>query len=142
MESLKTRSLSTVGLLATATINPNNNDGIGGELHFVDTTGIIKCRAYAIGKHSSLINERLSKEQFHELSVEEGAQRLLDIVTDCSKGASMNINDNEVVGDEEGDDESWQIPSGTFVEIAVIDSTQMKVRRLRQPLILSTTKSS
>ncbi len=140
MELLKTRSLSTIGLLATATINPNNDDDIGGELHFVDTTGIIKCRAFAIGKHSSLINERLSKVQFHELSVEEGAQRLLDIITDCSKGASMNSNDSEMVGDEEGDDYSWQISSGTFVEIAVIDSTLMKLRRLRQPLILSRTK--
>jgi len=137
------RSLNSVGLLATiiSTPSPNQYQG-GGELHLVDTTGIIKCRAYAIGKHSTQLNERLMQEEFTNLNVEEGAKLLLDIVNECSTGTRFDGEGDkreerkQIERDGESNNYSaWDMPSGTCVEIAVIDSIERKVRRLRQPLL-------
>ncbi len=136
-----------MGLLATTTtptpsskLNHYDNQAGGGELHLIDTTGIIKCRAYAIGKHSNQLNERLMKEQFVNLSAEEGAQLLLDIVNECSTGSTSESTDGKDRKQIEKKGESntysaWDMPSGTCVEIAVVDSQERKVRRLRQPLL-------
>ena len=117
------RSLSTIGLLATA------NESNGGDLHLIDTTGITKCRAYAIGKHSIQLNERLMYENFQDLTVEQGMQKLVNILEECSKGESTS--------EEDGVDskfEPWNLPKQTFVEMLVVDSIKSKIRRLRQPL--------
>ncbi len=117
--------MSTIGLLATS------NQKNGGDLHLIDTTGISKCRAYAIGKHSSQLNERLMKENFNHLTVEEGTQLLLSILQECSTGESTsdyNTDINDV-------NEPWNLPSQTFAEILIVDSLCSKVKRLRQPLI-------
>ena len=120
--------MSTIGLLATT--NQNASDGVSGELRLIDTTGIIHCRAYAIGKYSQQINKRLLKEKFEDLSVQEGAQLLLEVIRECSVGKQKHLDNND-----EGDNESWELPMGTFVEIAIVDSNQKKFRRLRQPLL-------
>jgi 20S proteasome alpha/beta subunit len=132
--------LSTVGLLATTS---NQHHGSAGEIHLVDTTGIIKCRAYAIGKHSTQLNERLMKEQFQDLDVEEGAQLLLKIIQECSEGSKKSTKKSSIFFwkkevDDGADDEeydAWEMTSTTFVEIAVIDSIARKMKRLRQPLL-------
>ena len=112
------------------------------ELHLIDTTGIIKCRAYAIGKYSSQINKHLLKKQFRDLSVEEGAQLLLDIIRECSVGNSNDNSSDDDINmlrkseeDDEGGDDSWQMPLGTCAEIAVLDLSRRQIRRLRQPLL-------
>ena len=118
--------MSTIGLLATA------NQRHGGELHLIDTTGISKCRACAIGKHSSQLNERLSKESFEHLTIEEGSQLLLSIIQECSAGSKEKYDDKNIDSNSYG---AWNLPSQAFVEILVVDSMRSKVRRLRQPLI-------
>ena len=120
-----------MGLLASCSggnsNNDNTNSGSSGELHLIDTTGIIQCRAYAIGKHSTQLNERLVGEQFAHLTVEEGAQLLLDIIQECSvAGSSSTSTTNKSNNDgrdkglddvDEGNYDDWDMPSGTCVEI-------------------------
>ena len=85
------------------------------------------------------------KEKFKDLSVEEGAQLLLEIIRECSEGSkNRNGSDDNITRgrnlnsiseeDEEGGNNAWQMPLGTCVEIAVIDLSQRQMRRLRQPL--------
>lgn len=122
-------------MLATTNLNG------GGELHLIDTTGIIKCRAYAIGKHSYQLNERLAKEQFSTLSVKEGAQLLLDILRECCGGTENKDNvassrKTLMVEDEEDDaHDVWVVPPGSCVEIAMLDANERNLRRIRQPLL-------
>jgi len=120
------RSLSTMGLLATTSASNNQIYGRG-QLYLIDPTGIVQCRAYAIGSHALQLNERLSKETFHDLNVEEGVKLLLDIVKECSLG-------NEESG---GNFEPWDIPAGTCIEIVIVDNADRKMRRLRQQSIFS-----
>jgi len=126
----RVRALSSVVLLSTV-LNVNdaeksNEDNVrGGYLWLVDATGIYPIKAHAVGFGSNDINRRLVKESFEKLSVEEGAQLLLDIIVD-------EFGDR---GDKNESRENWKLPQGTRVEIVALDSVTMKMRRLRQPFL-------
>lgn len=142
------RSLCSVGLIATV----DGGSGRGsrrccGYLWLVDATGFYPCRAHAVGRGSDRINRRLAgagadgkttktTTNFEEMSVEEGAQALLDIVVReiGDGGGSSSYGDHRENGDSK---DEWTLPLGTRVEIAVLDSNRRKMRRLRQPLLAS-----
>jgi 20S proteasome alpha/beta subunit len=72
------RSLSTCGLLATCHANR-------GDLFLVDFSGLYPCRALAIGAHSKDIYKLLAKVNFNSLTVQDGADELLQIVRKFAK---------------------------------------------------------
>ena len=123
--------MSTVGLLATT------NRSNGGDLLLIDTSGILRCRAYAIGKYSTQLNERLMKENFEHLTVEEGSKLLLRILQECSAGGhGVGVKEINLNIDLDNVHKPWDLPMQTFAEILIVDSMHSKVKRLRQPLII------
>ena len=130
------RELWAVGLVATV---GGGDEGVEGCLWLVDRTGAYPCRAHAVGCGADRINRRLievsdtkgGKEgaRFEDLSVEEGARFLLDLITD-----EIRSSGNDDGGGGGVEDEGWRAPpEGSRVEIAVVESGQRKMRRLRQP---------
>jgi 20S proteasome alpha/beta subunit len=110
-----TRSLATAGLLAT--------NLHGGELYLVDTTGLYPCRALAIGSHAKDINACLESIDFCVMSVEDGVQKLLQILRDCRDGKGKDGGDGN---------ELWHIPNETVVEIAMIMIEGRGIHRKRE----------
>jgi hypothetical protein len=130
--------MSTVGLLATTNYKNQN------ELQLIDSTGIVKCRAFAIGRYSNQINQCLLKENFANLSVEDGVQLLLDIVQKCSsqkQGKSQSENGRQIDatnvdaqrGEKDNGFGAWDVSlNDLHVEIAVVVSKSEILKRMRQ----------
>jgi len=109
-----TRSLSTAALLAT--------NLHGGELYLVDTTGLYPCRALAIGSHAKDINKCLESIDFCAMSVEDGLQKLLQILRDCRDGKGKGAGDGNEV---------WHIPNESVVEITIMTMEGKGIQRKR-----------
>lgn len=114
-----TRSLSTAALLAT--------NAHGSELYLVDTTGLYKCRAMAIGSHAKEINACLANFDFCDMNVEDGVHKLLQILRDCREGKR-----NEKDG---SDHESWRMPHESVVEILMLKTEGKRIQRKREILL-------
>ena len=120
------RSLRCAGLLATAVASSSSSRDERwrkkGELWLVDATGIYSCRAYALGAGSKVINRKLLDLDFSQLSVRECAHLLLQTVRE-----SLLVTDT---GDEE---DAYRIPTGSRVEMGVVEFESQQMKRLRQP---------
>jgi len=110
-----TRSLATAGLVAT--------NLYGGELYLVDTTGLYPCRALAIGSHAKDINACLESIDFCAMSVEDGVQKLLQILRDCRDGKGKGAGDGNEV---------WHIPNESVVEMAMMTMKGKGIQRTRE----------
>ena len=122
-----TRSLSTVGLLATTTLDA--------ELYMVDATGLYPCRALAIGSHSNQINACLLKVDFAQSSVDEGVEKLLDIVRECRQGKTRKGDDEGSNAAAAADQEIWHIPNESIVEIVMMKSASKTIHRRKQAFL-------
>ena len=106
------RSLQCAALLATA----------GGDLWLMDATGAYACRAHALGAGSNIVNKHLSTCDFGERTARECAHILLKTVKDY------------LMDPKEGKEEDeYRIPSGSRVEMAVLEFESQRLKRLRQP---------
>ena len=79
MSRQKVRELSCIGILATS-----GDENSPGYLWLVDATGAYRIRAHAMGGGtlgSAACNEVLRTSDFSQLSKEEGAKRLIQMLT-------------------------------------------------------------
>ena len=128
------RSLSCVGLVATVSgqCRDETQNSPGGYLWLVDTTGAYRVRAHAIGIGAECINKQLMTTDFSKLTVEEGVQFLLDIVKkECASKTDIERNIN--ISQENVSKSDWNLPPRSIVEMAVVDSSRQKLRRIRLP---------
>mmetsp|Transcript_15456 Transcript_15456/g.22796 ORF Transcript_15456/g.22796 Transcript_15456/m.22796 type:complete len:303 (+) Transcript_15456:57-965(+) len=113
------RSLSCVGIIASCGVS-------GSCIWLIDATGFYRARAIAVGMGAKAVNERLCQIDFSGLTKEEGAQKLLTLVTN----------------DEDHDSPStWKLPSGSLVEAAVIGASEKHMKRLRQPFLRTSARN-
>mmetsp|Transcript_19200 Transcript_19200/g.28162 ORF Transcript_19200/g.28162 Transcript_19200/m.28162 type:complete len:267 (-) Transcript_19200:164-964(-) len=147
------RSLSCAALIVAChsrdlTASPLSHDGPqerdhgmkSGQLYLVDGTAAHRVRAHAIGYNSNRVNKRLISVNFLELKKEEGAQKLLEIVTEEGYGPQrkfLSEGEEREEGFEEGQrdgnsDEEIDVPKGVRVEMAVVDHARAKFQRIRQ----------
>jgi len=120
--------LATVGDLSSG-------QNYGGFLWLVDATGAYRVRAIAIGEGSRLLNKRLLSTSFSGLTSNEGVRLLLSIIKDESSGDGDkgSLSKDTGVSINIG---GWTLPEKTAVEIAIVDSSIRKMRRIRQALLI------
>ena len=98
----------------------------GGEgdccLWLVDATGAYCVRAHAIGWGAKTINERLRRIDSSILTREQCALRLLQTIVE-------EPNEKEKT--------AWNLPSNVYAEVAVVNSSQRKMSRLRRASFVS-----
>jgi len=139
------RNLSCAALIATCHYHcttPNSSedrakDGRSGQLYLVDGTGAQRVRALAIGLNSDRVNKQLVRVNFLVLNKEEGAQKLLKIVTEEGYGSNTHSKEGLMEGDEIKKETAVVVPKGIRVEMAVVDSVRAKFQRVRQRSIIT-----
>jgi 20S proteasome, alpha and beta subunits len=116
------RSLSTSGLLATYCANQF-------ELFLVDICGLFPCRALAIGSHAQEINKYLGAINFVNISVQEGANELLNTLRNYA-GQHSKLGEEIIDKDTRGCNvPKWQIPNDSIVEIVFLKPSGNIIRK-------------
>jgi hypothetical protein len=101
-----------------------------GNVWLVDATGAYACRAHALGIGSNSFNRQLVACDFAGRTARECAHMLLETVKDCLVvgGASSSAKDGK-----QGEEDDYRIPSGSRVEMAVLEFESQRLKRLWQP---------
>jgi len=149
------RALNCVGLLASCTRTSTHakSQGIDGKgdaptrsarsegcLYLIDAAGIHRVRALAIGLGSERINRRLVGVDFSSLGKDAAVRKLMDIIVqegtaekDGGEDEGEEDDDAPEENGKERDDNGWQLPKGSRVELAFVDARQM--RRINQRIV-------
>jgi len=129
--SLQVRDLSCVGLLACchSDFSANNIDESHkfGSLWLVDATGAYRARAMAIGSGATIVNSRLCKIAFHEVTKEEGVRLLLKAITEVEEDVEEDIEEQELLNEKN------ILQEGTYIESAVMGFECKTLRRIPYP---------
>jgi len=86
------RSLSSVGLLASASASGSTRTNTVGSLHLIDATGTHRVRAHAIGSGSSSLHKRLVFVDFDKMDCREGLKVLLRLIAE--EGGLVPVGDD------------------------------------------------
>lgn len=118
------RSLSTSGLLAICCTNQL-------ELYLVDICGLFPCRALAIGSHAKDINRCLERVNFRNISVQKGADELLQILRNYVEENSKS-GEEEIVGKQDNcshKSSKWQLTNDSVAEVVFMELSGNIVRK-------------
>ena len=152
------RSLSTVGLLATACDSRGKGDG--GSIHLIDTTGSYRVRAHAIGSKSDALHMRMTYVDFGVMDCDEGLRTLLCLIAEVDgiegkeggddrggEGEGMAVAHTEIETKRQFQiQQEWSnaapkgklnLSTGPVVELAVLRAADGKMRRVQLSSLLT-----
>jgi len=152
------RSLSTVGLLATACDSRGKGDG--GSIHLIDTTGSYRVRAHAIGSRSDALHTRMTYVDFGVMDCDEGLRTLLCLIAEVDgikekergdhrggEGEGMTVAHTEIDTTRQlqiqpqrsnaAPKGKLNLSTGPVVELAVLRAADGKMRRVQLSSLLT-----